>query len=235
MTTSSSPEDRATVDVWSDIMCPYCYLGHTLLARATEQFDHPVEIRYHSFQLMPDLAEGRTVELNELLENERGIPRPQAEAMNASVAARAAQLGLEYRMDRVLATNTRSAHRLSHLAKEYGHQYAMIERLFRAYFTDGLDVGDHEVLADLAAEVGLDREQARQALVTGAHDHDVDADIDHARQLGITGVPFFVFNGTHAISGAQPVEAFLHALDTAQTAAALAQVQKRGPAVAPES
>jgi predicted DsbA family dithiol-disulfide isomerase len=211
------PDDRLVVDVWSDIMCPFCYIGDTVLAQAVERFQHAsdVEIRYHSFQLMPHLPADHAVDLNELLEKERGFPRAQAEAMNAQVAARAALIGLDFRLGSAIATNTRAAHRLIHWARSQGRQHDMVQRLFRAYFTDGLNVGDHDVLAGLAAETGLDRGAAREALGSGAFDADFEADVRQAGELGITGVPFFVFDGRYAVSGAQPVEAFLQALETA--------------------
>lgn len=210
-------DDRLVIDVWSDVMCPFCYIGDTLLAQAVERFPHgsAVEIRYHSFQLMPHLPADHAVDLNELLEKERGLPRAQAEAMNAQVSARAARIGLDFRLDAAVATNTRAAHRLIHHARSRGREHAMVERLFRAYFTDGLDIGDHGVLADLAAEIGLGADAARETLDSGAYSADFEADVRQAGELGITGVPFFVFDGRYAVSGAQPVEAFLQALDTA--------------------
>ena len=216
MTIDAIPQTRLVVDVWSDIMCPFCYMGDTLLARALELFPHraSVDVRYHSYQLMPDLPVHRSTGLVELLVREKGIPRAQAEAMNASVASRGKQLGLDYRFDRAIAVNTRAGHRLSHFAEHEGRQHALMLRLFRAYFTDGLHIGDYEVLADLAAEVGLDRAAALRALENGEFAADVDADIAEARSIGITGVPFFIFGGTHAVSGAQPVETFTLALDT---------------------
>ncbi len=203
------------VDVWSDIMCPLCYLGDTLLQQALDASPHTVQVRYHSYQLMPELPVDEAMNLNELLERTRGFPRAQAEAMNRQVAARAAEVGLDYRMDDAIATNTRAAHRLIYFANTRGKQREMVMRLFGAYFTDGLNVGDHDVLADLAAEIGLDRTQALDALTTGAFGNDFEADVLQAHELGITGVPFFVFNGTYAVSGAQPVEVFQQAVAAA--------------------
>ena len=212
--------DRVTVDVWSDVMCPFCYMGDALLAQAIERFPHgpSVEVTYHSFELMPELPVGEAVDLHELLVRKRGFPREQAEAMNAQVAARGAKLGLDYRFDKAVATNTRAAHRLTHFAKSAGRQREMVDRLFRAYFTEGRNVGSHDELADLAAEVGLDRTGALAALDTRAFEQEVKADLRRARELGITGVPFFVFNNTYGLSGAQPVESFLQALHTAWNA-----------------
>lgn len=205
-------EDRVTVDVWSDIMCPFCYMGDALLQQAASASGHELDIRYHSYQLMPHLPADTAINVNDLLEKERGLPRQQAVEMNRQVAARAAQIGLTYRMDDAIATNTRSAHRLTHFAKRHGKQHELMERLFRAYLTDGLNIGDHVVLADLAAEAGLDREAALEALSTDAFAAEFDADVEQAQQLGISGVPFFVFNGKYGVSGAQPVEVFQQAL-----------------------
>ncbi|WP_028708206.1 DsbA family oxidoreductase [Propionicicella superfundia] len=209
-----SADGRIRIDVWSDVMCPFCYMGDALLERALTQFEHrdTVDVEYHSFLLMPDLPVGSAVDLGELLASRRGIPREQAEAMNAQVAERGREIGLDYRFDRAVATNTRRAHELSHFAERQGRQHEMIQRLFRAYFTEGANVGDREVLTGLAAEVGLDPDAAAAALASGEFADAVDADIRQAQQLGITGVPFFVFEATYAISGAQPVEVFAQAL-----------------------
>ncbi|MGO1560389.1 2-hydroxychromene-2-carboxylate isomerase/DsbA-like thioredoxin domain [Actinomycetales bacterium JB111] len=208
--------EKVVIDVWSDVMCPFCYLGDKHLELALEQFPHrdQVELRYHSFLLMPELSADTRVGLNELLASHRGMPLEQAAEMNAQFAERGAPIGLDYRMDDAIATSTRSAHRLSHFAALHGRQHEMVIRLFKAYFTDGLFLGDHEVLADLAAEVGLDRAEALAALESGAFEEEVDADLRQAQEIGIRGVPFFVFDGRFAVSGAQPVEGFTQALET---------------------
>ncbi|UNX54740.1 DsbA family oxidoreductase [Georgenia sp. TF02-10] len=208
--------DHLVVDVWSDVMCPFCYMGDALLARALEQFPHKddVEVHYHSFLLMPELSSDTPIDLNELLAAKRGFPREQAAAMNEQIAARGREVGLEYRFDRVLAVSTRTAHELSHFAAAHGKQHEMVQRLFQAYFTDGLNVADHQVLADLATGVGLDRDATLAALASGRFADAVDADVEQARQMGISGVPFFVFAGKYAVSGAQPVEVFGQALET---------------------
>jgi predicted DsbA family dithiol-disulfide isomerase len=203
------------VDVWSDVMCPFCYLGEAHLRQAAERTGQDVEVRYHSFQLMPELPEGEATSPAELLERVRGVPRQQAEAMNAQVTERAAEAGLEYHLDHALATNTMAAHRLLHHAAAHGRQHALAVRLFEASFTEGRHVGDHEVLADLAADVGLDRAAALAVVSGDAHADDVADDIRQAREIGVTGVPFFVFAQKYAVSGAQPVEVFERALTTA--------------------
>ncbi|MGI5188190.1 DsbA family oxidoreductase [Promicromonospora sp. CA-289599] len=209
--------DRLVVDVWSDVMCPFCYMGDTLLAQALEKFPHAsgVDIRYHSFLLMPHLTDDDApVTPTELLSAKHGLPREQAQAMNDQVTERARQIGLDYRLDQAQAVATRTAHQLSHFAAAHGKQHELVQQLFKAYFTDGLNVADHQVLADLAAEVGLDRDAALAALESGEFADAVEADIQQAHQYGIQGVPFFVFGGKYAVSGAQPVDAFLQALDT---------------------
>ena len=219
MATVQTP-DRLVVDVWSDVMCPFCYMGDTLLAQAVEQFPHAsdVEVRYHSFLLMPELSEDEApVNAADLLSAKHGLSHAQAVAMNEQVSGRAREIGLDYHLDRAQAVGTRTAHQLSHFAATAGKQHEMVQRLFRAYFTEGLNVADHQVLGDLAAEVGLDREAALTALADGEFADDVEADLRQAREYGITGVPFFVFAGKYAVSGAQPVEAFLQALDTSWT------------------
>ncbi|MFI9486914.1 DsbA family oxidoreductase [Promicromonospora sp. NPDC052451] len=208
---------RLVVDVWSDVVCPFCYMGDALLDQALEKFPHAsgVEVRYHSFLLMPEVRDGDApVNPADHLAAKHGIPREQAVAMNEQVSARAAQVGLEYHLDRAQAVSTRTAHQLSHFAAAHGKQREMIRRLFQAYFTEGLVVSDHEVLADLAAEVGLDRAATLAALASGEYAEAVEADLRQARQYGINGVPFFVFAEKYAVSGAQPVEAFLQALET---------------------
>jgi predicted DsbA family dithiol-disulfide isomerase len=209
--------DRLVVDVWSDVMCPFCYMGDTLLDQALEKFPHSsgVEVRYHSFLLMPQLSESDApVDTAEMLAAKYGIPLKQAQEMNQQVTERARQIGLDYHFERAQTVGTRTAHQLSHFAATQGKQHEMMRRLFKAYFTDGLNVADHQVLADLAAEVGLDRDAALAALTSGDFADEVAEDLEQARQYGISGVPFFVFAGKYAISGAQPVEAFVQALDT---------------------
>lgn len=208
--------DTITVDVWSDVMCPFCYMGDTLLSQAIERFPHgsAVTVRYHSFQLMPELSR-EPVDLADLLVEKRGFPRDQVASMHAGVTARAAALGLDYRLDRAVTVNSRDAHRLAHFAATAGRQGEMVHRLFKAYFTDGLDIADHDALADMAAELGLDRDKALAALKSGAFDDEVEADLRRARELGVSGVPFFILNGKYAVSGAQSVDAFLKAFNTA--------------------
>lgn len=225
MSLFETADDRVSVDVWSDVMCPFCLIGDRLLGQAADRAGHPVQVRYHSYQLQPDLPADRTRPVLDMLVDAKRMPREQVEEMDRQITARGAEVGVEFRQDIALAVNTRDAHRLSHVAAEHGLQHAMVQALFRAYFTQGRNVADHEVLADLAAEVGLDRQAALDALASDAHADTVDADVQAARRLGIGGVPFFVVDGKYAISGAQPLEVFERAL-----AAAWADKADAGPA-----
>ncbi|MFD0525468.1 DsbA family oxidoreductase [Paractinoplanes durhamensis] len=203
------------VDVWSDVVCPFCYLGHAILEEAVERFPHgsAVQIRYHSFQLNPGFAVGDAILADDYLTKQYGMPKSQFEASHAQLSARGAQAGLDYRFETTLMVNTLDAHRMIHLAKAHGQELPMVDRLFKAEFTEGLNLADHAVLADLAVELGLDRADAVKALETQAYEQDIRADLAQARQLGISGVPFFVFDNKRAVSGAQPAEMFRKALD----------------------
>lgn len=214
---AAEPGRRLVIDVWSDVVCPFCYLGDTVLEQAIAELPHrdSIDVRYHSYQLMPQLPDDVAEPVAELLERERGYSAAQIEAMHEQLTARGAAVGIDFRFDQALAVNTRAAHRLSHFAAAHGRQRVLMQRLFRAYFSEGRNIGDDATLAALAAEVGLDADAAIETLGGGDHDDHVDRDIEQARQLGIGGVPFFVFDERFAVSGAQPVEAFRAALDRA--------------------
>lgn len=205
------------IDVWSDIACPFCYLGRTTLNAALDKFEHAdeVEVRFHSFQLNTEAPTESDENVYDYLAAKYGITREQAIAQNQQIAARGAELGIQFNMDDIQMTNTRTAHRLLHLALAEGKQDEMCGRLFQAYFTDGLNVANPEVLIQLASEVGLPAEPVTEVVEGATFENEVDADIDQARAYGITGVPFFVINDKYAISGAQPEEIFIEALDTA--------------------
>lgn len=216
---SSSVFGRAAepivIDVWSDVVCPFCYLGNAVLKEAVDQFPHgsAVQVRYHSFQLNPGFPVGEAVLADDYLAQQYGMPKAQIEASHAQLSARGAQSGLDYRFPTSMMINTLDAHRMIHLAKAHDAEPAMVDRLFRAQFTEGLNLADHGVLADLAAELGFERAEALKALETKAYEQDIRADLARARELGISGVPFFVFDNKRAVSGAQPVELFRQALD----------------------
>jgi predicted DsbA family dithiol-disulfide isomerase len=209
------------VDIWSDIVCPWCYVGKRRFETALAAFTaERVEVVHHSFQLNPAAPPGSTTSRREMLKQKYSLTDARVDALDAQMTQIAAEEGLPYRLDMAVTGNTLDAHQLVHLAHGHGHQDAMIERLYRAYFTEGRSVFDHESLVELAGDVGLDRDAARNALSEGRYVSAVRDDIETARRIGITGVPFFVIDGRYGISGAQPSATFLEALITAAAGSA---------------
>jgi predicted DsbA family dithiol-disulfide isomerase len=211
-TTSAAPEP-IRIDVWSDIACPWCYIGkrnlETGLAQASADDDAPVvDVTYHSFELSPDTPVDFEGGEADYLARHKGISSAQAQQMLDRVTAVAAEAGLEYRFDLLKHTNTVKAHELLHFAKEQGRQLELAERLMSAYFTEGRNLGVEDELVDLAGDAGLARDAARDALQSGRYLAAVRADQAQASAYGINGVPFFVIDGKYGVSGAQPAEAF---------------------------
>ena len=202
------------IDIWSDIACPWCYVGKRRFERALERFDgkDSVDVVWHSFQLDPGAPPSREESQTELLASKYGVPHAQAAAMNARMTSEGVKEGLEMDFDRVRVTNTFDAHRLMHLARAHDLQDAMKERLFRAYLTEGALLSDHAVLARLAEEVGIDANEAGDVLASDRHAADVRADEARARSLGISGVPFFVIDEMYGVSGAQSSEVLLQVM-----------------------
>ncbi|WEK14412.1 MAG: DsbA family oxidoreductase [Candidatus Microbacterium phytovorans] len=209
--------DAIKIDVWSDIACPWCYIGkrnlETGLAAASADPDAPdVEVVYHSFELSPDTPVDFDGDIADFLSEHKGISREQAAQMHEHVTGIAANSGLTYRFDLLQHTNTVKAHELLHFAKAEGRQHEVAERLMSAYFTEGRHVGRIDDLVTLAAEAGLDADAAREALESDRYLPDVRADQAQAQAYGIQGVPFFVIDGKYGVSGAQPAEAFTQIL-----------------------
>ncbi|KGA96025.1 DSBA oxidoreductase [Alkalihalobacillus alcalophilus ATCC 27647 = CGMCC 1.3604] len=206
------------VEVWSDIACPFCYIGEKKFEQALEQFSgkEGVELEFKSFQLDPTAQKGSNQKMDELLAKKYGMSVEKARAMNQQVAQRASEVGLTFNMDKIKPTNTLDAHRLSHLAKEEGKMNQMMDRLLKAYFTEGVDVSDHESLAQLAAEVGLDKDKVLSFLVGDQYKDVVTSEQQEGSQMGVQGVPFFVFNRKYAVSGAQEPASFLEVLEKVQ-------------------
>lgn len=204
------------VDIWSDIACPWCYIGLTRFERALAAFEHAegVEVTLHSFQLDPSLPEAYDGTETQYLAQRKGMPEASVREMFGHVAQAAASEGLTLDFDTLKVANSRRAHRLLHAAASVSPAIAweLKRALFRAHFTDGESISDPDVLVRLAGETGLDTEVARAAIESDERDHEVAADIDAARQMGISGVPFFVLHDKYGISGAQPFEVFEQAL-----------------------
>jgi predicted DsbA family dithiol-disulfide isomerase len=204
------------IDIWSDVVCPWCYLGKRRLEQALAGFEHraEVEVVWHSFQLDPSAVTSDEPTADRLAAK-LGTDRAGVRAMHDRMAALAAEVGLDFHFEGTTATNTFDAHRLLHLAAEHGRQGELKERLLRGYFTDGERVGDHETLVRLAVEVGLPEAVVRELLAGDDRADQVHADLAQARAYGISGVPFFVLDARYGISGAQPTEVFSQALDQA--------------------
>ncbi|WP_218920228.1 DsbA family oxidoreductase [Chondromyces crocatus] len=205
------------VEIWSDVACPWCYIGKRRFERALAQFENgeQLQVSWRSFELQPDAPQVREEKLVALLARSKGMRPEQAEALVAHVAEVGREDGLTLDFDQVRGANTFLAHQLIHLAGAHGLQDAAKERLLRAYFSEGAVVSELETLVRLAVEIGLDEGSAREALTGGTFAEAVRADEQEARELGVRGVPFFVLDRRYAVSGAQPVEAFLEALRAA--------------------
>jgi predicted DsbA family dithiol-disulfide isomerase len=202
------------IEIWSDVVCPWCYIGKRRLEHALDEFEHAddVEIIWRSFQLNPDAPRGQAIPTRQYLASRFG---PQASQMADRVAAVAKEEGLDFAAD-ALSVNTFDAHRLLHLAAAEGVQGAAKERLLRAHFVEGADLFDPDTLVALMKEAGVSEDSARAVLENpDEYAKAVDSDIAEARMLGATGVPFFVIDRKYGISGAQPLATFLQALRTA--------------------
>lgn len=197
------------IDVWSDIACPWCYIGKRNLENGLAQSGvDGVEVEFHSYELSPDTPVDFEGDELDFLAQHKGMPREQVQQMLENVTGRAAEVGLDYRFDLLKHTNTVKAHELLHFAKAQGRQLEVAERLMSAYFTEGRHLGQVDELVALAADAGLDTDAARAALEQGTYLDAVRADEAQAREYAISGVPFFVLDGKYGVSGAQPAEAF---------------------------
>jgi predicted DsbA family dithiol-disulfide isomerase len=208
------------VDVWSDVVCPWCYIGKRHLETALAEYGQrgdaiDVQVRWHSYELDPQAPKTRDGSYVDALATKFGRPASDVEQMLTDMTARAAGVGLDYHFDIAQHANTFDAHRLLHLAADHGLQDAMKESLFRAVFTDGRTVSDPATLRELAVEVGLDGDLVEKTLAGDSYADEVRADIEQAAEYGISGVPFFVFDNRLAVSGAQPAEVLVRALDQA--------------------
>ncbi|WP_040517932.1 DsbA family oxidoreductase [Gordonia aichiensis] len=204
-----------SIDVWSDIACPWCYIGTRNLDAALALLDNAardVVVDFHSYLLAPDTPADTDAPEIDFLVRSKGMPAEQVRQMFAHVTQAAADAGLHYDFDIARHANTRKAHELLHYAKSVGRQSEMAERLFAAHFTEGKFVGGVTELADLAAEIGLDRDAVESALLAGTYADAVDADLAQANAYGISGVPFFVIDGRYGVSGAQPPEVLAQAI-----------------------
>lgn len=209
-------DNRLRVDIWSDIACPWCYIGKRRFEAALDQVDFAdqVDVHWHAYQLDPTLPEHYDGSELQYLSEIKGMEPQQVSQMLAHVTQQAAGEGLAYDFDALQPANSFSALRLLEFAKRHDAGDAMKEALLNAHFVRGANTGNAGVLVELAAEVGLDASAAAEVLANGSYTDEVNADINQARELGINGVPFFVLQGRYGISGAQPAEVFAQALRT---------------------
>jgi predicted DsbA family dithiol-disulfide isomerase len=205
------------IEVWSDIVCPWCYIGKRRLETALSEFDHPVEVEWKSFQLDPEFPRDEAIPVYDALARKFGGGAAQVREMTGRVAELAAVEGLDYDFEHGIMVNTFDSHRLAHHAKSQGLGPEMHERLMRAQLIDGENLSEADTLVRLAEELGV--EGAGAVVTSDRYTAEVNADINEARMLGATGVPFFVLDRKYGVSGAQPVEVFASALKTASEAA----------------
>ena len=203
------------VEIWSDVMCPFCYIGKHKFENALEQFAHKddVEVVWKSFQLNPDIKTDPNKNTTEYLAEVKGWSLVQAQEATQYVTDLAQKVGLTYNMDKAVVANSFDAHRFLHFAKQHGVQNEAKEQLLKAYFTEGLNTADHDVLIQLGTAVGLDAVKLKALLDSDLYANEVQHDIYEAQQVGVRGVPFFVLNNKYAVSGAQESNLFLQALN----------------------
>jgi len=224
---TDTTKNKMNVEIWSDVMCPFCYIGKRKFETALNQFQEKenVQLIWKSFQLSPDMKTDPTKNINQFLAQHKGITLQEAKHMNDHVTQLAAKVGLVYNFDTAIVANSFNAHRLVHFAKHHGKQNEAEEQLFKAYFTDGKNTDDLATLIQLGTEIGLNPTSLKTALETNLYAEDVKADIHEARQIGVRGVPFFVFNRKYAVSGAQESAVFLQTLEKS-----FAEWRKENPA-----
>lgn len=205
------------IEIWSDIACPWCFIGKRRFETALDGFAHKdeVEVEWRSYQLDPSLPDHYEGTETEYLSQAKGMPTDQVRQMFDHVTQQAAGEGLNYDFDSIVVANSFTAHRLLHLAKTHGVMSQAKEELLSGHFEKGRDIGDVDYLAEVAHTVGIDADETRRILATDEYTAEVKADIAEAQALGANGVPFFVIDGKYGISGAQPPEAFAQALETA--------------------
>jgi predicted DsbA family dithiol-disulfide isomerase len=205
------------VEIWSDVVCPWCFIGKRRFEDALARFPHAddVEVRWRSFELDPSAPFSHGVDNAVRLANKYGVSREQAEAMLERMTRVADDEGLAFRLDIARSGRTFDAHRLLHLAAEHGRQDALKEALLSAYQEKGEHIGDPDVLTKVALEVGLEEDEVREVLAGDRYADDVRRDEREAHEIGVQGVPFFVFDRRFAVSGAQASDVLLEVLERA--------------------
>lgn len=206
---------KMKIQIWSDVACPFCYIGKHRFEKALEKFSEKetVEVEWKSFQLDPSLPNDKPLPLKGYLEDTKGMSSAQVENMFAQVAAMGKEDGLNFNFHGAKAANTFLMHQIIQLAKTKGLGYEAKERFFKAYFSENCEYWSHDVIRSIAKEIGLDPKEVDTVISEQLYADKVRADIGEAQKIGIRGVPFFLFDGQYAISGAQPVNTFLEMLN----------------------
>jgi predicted DsbA family dithiol-disulfide isomerase len=214
---TENPSNKLVVEIWSDVMCPFCYIGKRQFEKALSQFEHKneVEVVWRSFELNPSVKTDTNLSVIQYLSTNKGIPLEEAKSMADYATNMAKSVDLEYHFEKAVVANSFKAHQFVHFSKEFGKQSIAEEALFKAYFTNGKNTDDTKILLSLATEIGLDSKKLEKALTNGTFAKAVKADELKAQQLGINGVPFFYMNESIQLSGAQDSKEFLKALNKA--------------------
>jgi predicted DsbA family dithiol-disulfide isomerase len=213
---SNTNQKKMQVEIWSDVVCPFCYIGKRKFEQALNRFPQKdkVEILWKSFQLDPE-ASNTGSDYQKNLSERKGWSPEQTRQIIDNVSKMAAEVGLTYHLDKAIAANSFDAHRFSHLAQEHGLQDDAEEALFKAHFTDGKNISDRGMLVELGRSIGLDAAAVQTVLDSQEYSKEVKNDMEEARQLRVSGVPFFVFDRKYAVSGAQDSAVFLQTLEKA--------------------
>lgn len=209
--------ENLKIEVWSDVMCPFCYIGKRRFENALSKFEHRNELQivWKSFDLYPNLETDTSISIKDFLIENKNITEVQARELMTSTASLAFDAGLNFEWEKVIVANTKKSHELLHLAESKGVQNQLKELLFKAYFEDGENVDDLSILTRLGESVGLDKKTIQLSLENERFTPAVNFDVQEAKQLGVSGVPFYVLNRKYAVSGAQSEAYFLQVLETA--------------------
>ena len=208
-------ENTMKIEIWSDVMCPFCYIGKRNLETALEQFPdkNHIEIIWKSYQLDPAFPESVTEDYLQYLIKRKGMTAEQVKGMLDNVTQTAKQVGLDYHLDKSVIVNSLNAHKFIQFAKTKGLGDQAEERLFHAFFTDAKNIADLETLTQIGQDLGLNETEIKTAFTDEKYAAQVNHDIMEAQQIGVQGVPFFVLDRKYAVSGAQPPQAFLENLE----------------------
>ena len=211
------------IEVWSDYVCPFCYIGKKQLEKAIKNsgYDGQIDVEFKSFLLDPTTPIDTEESIYTSLARKYNMSEQEVENMTTNVASRAKEVGLDYNFDDMKTANTTAAHRLAKLAAEQGKAEIYNERLMKAYFLEGEAIGRHDVLKRLAKEAELDMETVQRVLESNEYEEAIEQDIYEAQQIGVRGVPFFVFNNKYGVSGAQPQGLFEQTIEQAASEAGL--------------